>query len=128
MTFWVYNEDVYNDWVEEHSNWMENNTSLQVKEAFENEIESLINDTDRHAFMLYHLLHLSTLDPEDGYKYIKDAYLVWDLTIPLMQAFNTIMLGLAAQCGDEDTVHAIGLANALMLKMFAPAMLGDSAE
>ena len=75
--------------------------------------------------MLYHLLHMSTLDNDDIYKFREDATEIWNLTIPLMQAFNTMMMGLAASAGDEDTVHAIGLSNALMLRMFIPAGIGE---
>jgi len=125
--FWKYSDDAYNDWVEEHMNWMANNVPSQVCEAFENEVESLINNTDRHAFMLYHLLHMSTLESDDMYKFKEDASDIWNLTIPLMQAFNTLMLGLAASAGDEDTVNAIGLSNALMLRMFVPK-IGDNDE
>tara|TARA_R110002020_G_scaffold372803_1_gene584227 strand:- start:1378 stop:1761 length:384 start_codon:yes stop_codon:yes gene_type:complete len=120
MSFWEYNEDVYNDWVEEHTNWMIGNMPIQIREAFESEVESLLNDTDRHAFMLYHLLHMSTLEEEAEYKFRKDSTEIWNLTIPLMQAFNTMIMGLAANAGDEDTVHAVGLSNALMLRMFVP--------
>tara|TARA_R100001594_G_scaffold149435_1_gene207238 strand:+ start:385 stop:777 length:393 start_codon:yes stop_codon:yes gene_type:complete len=123
--FWKYTDEAYDDWVEEHVNWMTNNVPTQVSEAFENEIESLLNDTDRHAFMLYHLLHMSTLDEGDAYRFREDATEIWNLTIPLMQAFNTMMMGLAASAGDEDTVHAIGLSNALMLRMFVPNTSDD---
>ena len=68
---------------------------------------------------------MSTLDDGDAYRFREDATEIWNLTIPLMQAFNTMMMGLAASAGDEDTVHAIGLSNALMLRMFIPNTSDD---
>ena len=38
--FWKYTDEAYDNWVEEHVNWMTNNVPTQVSEAFENEIES----------------------------------------------------------------------------------------
>jgi len=117
---WKYDEEAFNEWVTAHSKWMKGNLPKQMAEAFENELESLLSDMDKQGFMFFHLLHMSTLNKEDNYDYWEMAQELWNITLPLMQAFNTMMMGLAGKAGDERTLHAIGLANALMMQMFAP--------
>ena len=117
---WKYNEEEYNDWVEVHEKWMSSNLPPQMVEAFASEVETLIGDKDRHGFMLFHLLHMSTLNANDNYEYWELAQQTWDLALPMMQAFNTMVMGLAGRANDEKTLHAIGLANALMMGMFSP--------
>lgn len=116
---WKYNEEEYNTWVETHEKWMRDNLPPAMVESFEAEVGSLISDKDRHGFMLFHLLHMSTLNTDDNYKYWEQAQDVWNLALPLLQAFNTMIMGLANRAGDERTLHAIGLANALMMEMFS---------
>ena len=117
---WKYDEEAFNEWVTAHSKWMRGNLPKEMAEAFENELESLLSDMDKQGFMFFHLLHMSTLNKEDNYDYWEKAQELWNITLPLMQAFNTMMMGLAGKAGDERTLHAIGLANALMMQMFAP--------
>ena len=116
---WIYDEDGYNDWSVIHAKWMRENLPIQMVEAFEGELQTLVTDKDKHGFMIFHLLHMSTLTNNDGYEYWKQAQDVWNLALPMMQAFNTMMMGLAQRANDDKTLHAIGLANALMLQMFA---------
>ena len=116
---WIYDEDGYNDWSVTHAKWMRENLPIQMVEAFEGELQTLVTDKDKHGFMIFHLLHMSTLTNNDGYEYWKQAQDVWNLALPMMQAFNTMMMGLAQTANDDKTLHAIGLANALMLQMFA---------
>lgn len=117
---WKYDEDEYNTWVETHGKWMRENLPVQMVESFEGEVEALVSDKDRHGFMLFHLLHMSTLNGNDDYAYWEQAQDVWNLALPLLQAFNTMIMGLAGRAGDERTLHAVGLANALMMEMFSP--------
>tara|TARA_R110000824_G_scaffold292594_1_gene480995 strand:- start:243 stop:620 length:378 start_codon:yes stop_codon:yes gene_type:complete len=117
---WKYDEEEYNTWVAIHEKWMRENLPVQMVESFEGEVEALVSDKDRHGFMLFHLLHMSTLNNNDDYEYWEQAQDIWNLALPLLQAFNTMMMGLANRAGDERTLHAIGLANALMMEMFSP--------
>lgn len=117
---WIYNENEYNKWVETHSEWMRTNLPVQMVESFEGEVEALATDKDKHGFMFFHLLHMSTLTDNDGYEYWKEAQELWNMALPLIQAFNTMVMGLAGRANDEKTLHAIGLSNALMMQMFAP--------
>ena len=117
---WKYDEEAFNEWVTAHSKWMRGNLPKEMADAFENELESLLSDMDKQGFMFFHLLHMSTLNKGDNYDYWEMAQELWNITLPLMQAFNTMMMGLAGKAGDERTLHAIGLANALMMQMFAP--------
>ena len=119
---WKYDEEEYNEWCEKHAEWMRTNLPVQMVESFEGEIESLVSDKDRHGFMLFHLLHMSTLSVNDNYIYWEEAQDVWNLALPMIQAFNTMVMGLAGRAGDERTLHAIGLANALMMEMFSPVI------
>jgi len=114
---WIYNEEYFNTWVKAHHEWMSKNLPKEMADAFENELESLFTDMDRHGFMFFHLLHMSTLDKGE-YMYGEEAQHLWNATLPLMQAFNTLVMGLAGKAGDNKTLHAIGLANALMMGMF----------
>ena len=114
-----YNEEEFNEWCETHIVWMSQNLPQQMVESFENELESLISIKDKHGFMLFHLLHMSTLNKEDEYDYLEEAQNAWNLPLPMVQAFNTMMMGMANRAGDEKTLHAIGLSNALMLQMFS---------
>ena len=114
-----YNEEEFNEWCETHIVWMSQNLPQQMVESFENELESLISIKDKHGFMLFHLLHMSTLNKEDEYDYLEEAQNAWNLALPMVQAFNTMMMGMANRAGDEKTLHAIGLSNALMLQMFS---------
>ena len=114
-----YNEEEFNEWCETHTLWMSRNLPPQMVESFENELESLISIKDKHGFMLFHLLHMSTLNKEDEYDYLEEAQNAWNLALPMVQAFNTMMMGMANRAGDEKTLHAIGLSNALMLQMFS---------
>ena len=115
-----YNEEEFNEWCEAHTKWMKKNLPLQMVESFENELESLLSIKDKHGFMLFHLLHMSTLNKDDDYAYWEDALNTWNLALPMVQAFNTMMMGMANRAGDDKTLHAIGLSNALMLQMFSP--------
>ena len=117
---WIYDEDGYDDWVVEHGKWMKENLPIQMVESFEGEVQTMIGDRDRHGFMLFHLLHMSTLNKDDNYEYAEQAQNVWNLALPLIQAFNTMVMGLAGRAGDEKTLHAVGLSNALMMQMFTP--------
>ena len=114
-----YNEEEFNEWCETHIVWMSQNLPQQMVESFENELESLISIKDKHGFMLFHLLHMSTLNKEDEYDYLEEAQNAWNLALPMVQAFNTMMMGMANRAGDNQTLHAIGLSNALMLQMFS---------
>ena len=114
-----YNEEEFNDWCEAHTEWMRKNLPVQMVESFENELESLISIKDKHGFMLFHLLHMSTLNKEDNYSHWEEAQNAWNLALPMVQAFNTMMMGMANRAGDNQTLHAIGLSNALMLQMFS---------
>ena len=60
-----YNEEEFNEWCETHIVWMSQNLPQQMVESFENELESLISIKDKHGFMRFHLLHMSTLNKED---------------------------------------------------------------
>ena len=115
-----YNENEFDEWCEKHIEWMKKNLPLQMVESFENELESLLSIKDKHGFMLFHLLHMSTLNKDDDYAYWEDALNTWNLALPMVQAFNTMMMGMANRAGDDKTLHAIGLSNALMLQMFSP--------
>ena len=117
---WKYDEEFFNDWTFNHAKWMRENLPVTMVESFEGELEGLINDMDKHGFMLFHLLHMSTLNANDSYQYWKESQEVWNLALPLLQAFNTMMMGIAGRAGDDRTLHAIGLANALMMQMFSP--------
>ena len=117
---WKYNEEFFNEWTMKHAQWMRENLPVTMVESFEGELEGLINDMDKHGFMLFHMLHMSTLNANDSYQYWKEAQEVWNLALPLLQAFNTMMMGIAGRAGDDRTLHAIGLANALMMQMFSP--------
>ena len=125
---WIYNEEEYNKWTKVHANWMRENLPIQMVEAFEGELETLVTDKDKHGFMIFHLLHMSTLSTDDGYLYWEEAQNTWDLALPMMQAFNTMCMGLAQRANVERTLHAIGLANALMLQMFASPEQGFEEE
>ena len=114
-----YNEEEFNEWCETHIVWMSQNLPQQMVESFENELESLISIKDKHGFMLFHLLHMSTLNKDDNYSYWEEAQNAWNLALPMVQAFNTMMMGMANSAGAEKTLHAIGLSNALMLQMFS---------
>ena len=114
-----YNEEEFNELCETHIVWMSQNLPQQMVESFENELESLISIKDKHWFMLFHLLHMSTLNKDDNYSYWEEAQNAWNLALPMVQAFNTMMMGMANRAGDEKTLHAIGLSNALMLQMFS---------
>ena len=118
MTWNKYDDDEYNTWVETHEKWMKENLPIQMVDSFEGEVETLVSDRDRHSFMLFHLLHMSTLNNDDNYEYWQEAQDIWNLALPMIQAFNTMFMGLANRAGDEKTLHAIGLANALMMQMF----------
>ena len=120
-----YNEEEFNEWCEAHTEWMRKNLPIQMVESFENELESLISIKDKHGFMLFHLLHMSTLTKDDGYSYLELAQTTWDLALPMVQAFNTLMMGISHRAGDEKTYHAIALSNALMLQMFTSATVGE---
>jgi hypothetical protein len=121
-----YNEKDFNIWCEKHAEWMRKNLPVQMVESFENELESLLSDKDRHGFMLFHLLHMSTLNQEE-YMYSSLAQTTWDLALPMVQAFNTMMMSIAQRAGDEKTFHAIALSNALMMQMFSQPK-GDEEE
>ena len=114
-----YNEEEFNEWCATHIVWMSQNLPQQMVESFENELESLISIKDKHGFMLFLLLHMSTLNKDDNYSYWEEAQNAWNLALPMVQAFNTMMMGMANRAGDEKTLHAIGLSNALMLQMFS---------
>ena len=128
MKWYRYKEEEYNTWVETHGNWMRDEIHPDMADAFEGEVESLVTDIDRHAFMIFHLLHMPKLDENAGYEYWKQAQEVWQFAWPLMQAFNGFMMGMAHRQGDEQTLHAIGLSNALMMKMFTPEIPRDEEE
>ena len=117
---WIYNEEDYNEWVSAHAEWMKTTLPVQIVESFEGEVESLVTDKDKHGFMIFHLLHMSTLTGDDNYEYWELANSVWDFALPMIQAFNTMVMGLAGRAGDDKTLHAIGQSNALMMQMFAP--------
>ena len=122
----IYNEEEYNTWVQTHSKWMRNNLPVEMVDAFESELESLISVKDKHGFMLFHLLHMSALTEDDDYEYLELAKTTWDLPLPMVQAFNTLMMGVASKAGDEKTFHAIALSNALMLQMFTSAPMENN--
>ena len=117
---WKYDEEYFNDWCKYHADWMRNNLPVEMVEAFENEIESLMSDSDRHGFMIYHLFHMSTLQKEDNYNYWEEATDLWSLALPLVQAFHVLCMGLASRANDDKSHYAIGLANAIILSMFTP--------
>lgn len=114
-----YDEEVFDEWFKYHHLWMTKSLPKQMAESFMNERESLITEMDNHGFMFFHLLHMSTMTEDDGYEYWKEAQQIWQAALPMVQAFNTMMMGMAARAGDEQSHHAIGLANAVMLKMFS---------
>ena len=116
---WIYNEEEYNEWATHHADWMRNHLPVQMVEAFEGELQTLVTDKDKHGFMIFHLLHMSTLNDKDGYGYWGESQNIWNFALPMMQAFNTMVMGLAQRANDEKTLHAVGLANALMMQMFS---------
>tara|TARA_R110000824_G_scaffold283218_3_gene471581 strand:- start:3010 stop:3393 length:384 start_codon:yes stop_codon:yes gene_type:complete len=126
---WKYNEEKYNDWSEAHAEWMKDNLPTQMVESFQIEQDGLLSVKDKHGFMLFHLLHMATLNKDDDYKYWELAQETWDLSLPMIQAFNTMVMGLAGRAGDDKTLHAIGLANSLMMSMFTqPNSNGNEEE
>ena len=61
---------------------------------------------------------------QDGLLSVKDKH-----GFPMIQAFNTMVMGLAGRAGDDKTLHAIGLANSLMMGMFTqPDSNGNEEE
>ena len=62
-------------------------------------------------------MHMANSNSE--YLYEIEAKQVWELSVPMMQAFNAMLMSLAYRAGDEQTHHAIGLANALTMKIFS---------
>tara|TARA_R110000824_G_scaffold63125_2_gene166342 strand:- start:1114 stop:1506 length:393 start_codon:yes stop_codon:yes gene_type:complete len=122
---YVYDEEVFDEWYSYHHLWMTKAMPKQMSDSFMNERKSLITDMDKHGFMFFHLLHMSTMTEEDGYDYWNEAKDAWNVALPMVQAFNTMMMGMASRAGDEQTHHAIGLANACMMKMFSTGIKNE---
>lgn len=116
-----YDEEIFEEWFKYHHLWMTKTLPKQMAESFANEKEALTTDMDKHGFMFFHLLHMSTMTEEDGYEYWKEAQEIWKTALPMVQAFNTMMMSMSARAGDDQAHHAIGLANAIMMKMFSGA-------
>ena len=116
-----YDEEIFEEWFKYHHLWMTKTLPKQMAESFANEKEALTTDMDKHGFMFFHLLHMSTMTEEDGYEYWKEDQEIWKTALPMVQAFNTMMMSMSARAGDDQAHHAIGLANAIMMKMFSGA-------
>ena len=116
-----YDEEVFEEWFKYHHLWMTKALPKQMAESFANEKEALTTDMDKQGFMFFHLLHMSTMTEEDGYEYWREAQQIWWVALPMVQAFHTMMMGMAARVSDDQSHHAIGLANAIMMKMFSGA-------
>ena len=125
---YVYDEEVFEEWFKYHHLWMTKALPKQMAESFLNEKVALDSDMDKHGFMCFHLLHMSTMTKDDGYEYWEEARQMWAVALPMVQAFNTMMMGMASRAGDEQTHHAIGLANACMMKMFSTGIKNEGLE
>ena len=117
MNWMFFREYDFEEWCIEHKEWMEKNLNESMVKEFTKQKEELSNDVDKHVFMLYHLMHMANSNSE--YLYEIEAKQVWELSVPMMQAFNAMLMSLAYRAGDEQTHHAIGLANALTMKIFS---------
>lgn len=117
MSVWECSLGYFDDWSKVHHKWMIDNLPPEIADSFFKELQTLDN-VSKQGFMFFHLLHMSTLDVSE-YPYGIEALEVFQVAVPLVHSFNAMIMGLAHNAGDEQSLHAIGLANAIMMKMFS---------
>ena len=127
----VDDEEVYVEWAKYHTLWMTKNVPKEILAGFNKqlkEFETHASDSHKQGFMLFHLMHVSTLPEDADYLYLKEAREVWLAAPSIVQAFHSMMMAIAVRNGNEDAANAIGLGNACIIQMLNGAGVPNEEE